>query len=134
MIINILFLIILLICVDSIWLYLIKDKYSDMIQSITYSKMNLNIYYGIVTYVLLAIGLYYLALNNNENNMKDILVKAFLVGLVSYGVYDATNASIFEKWNIGLAVGDTLWGSVLCVIVAYVYVTINKKMLANNNK
>ena len=123
MIINILFLIVLLICVDSIWLFMIKDKYSDMIQSITYMKMNLNIYYGVITYILLALGLYYLALNNN-NDVKDILVKSFLLGLVSYGVYDATNASIFEKWNIGLAIGDTLWGSVLCLIVSYIYVKV----------
>jgi uncharacterized membrane protein len=107
---------------------MIKDKYSDMIQSITYSKMNVNIYYAVVTYLLLAIGLYYLILNdNNVKDIKDILIKSFLFGLVAYGVYDATNASIFEKWNIGVAIGDTLWGSLLCMIVSYIYVKTSNK-------
>jgi uncharacterized membrane protein len=121
MIKNIILLVFLLICIDSIWLFMIKDKYSDMIQSITYEKMNINIYYAIITYVLLAIGLYCLVILDN-NNVNNMLLKSFLFGFVTYGVYDATNASIFDKWHIGLAVCDTLWGSLLCTSATYIYI------------
>ena len=38
---------------------------------------------------------------------------SFLLGLVTYGVYDFTNLALLSKWQLFTAVTDTLWGGTL---------------------
>jgi uncharacterized membrane protein len=41
------------------------------------------------------------------------------LGAATYAVYDFTNLAIFEKYNLYLAIADTIWGGVLMATVRY---------------
>jgi hypothetical protein len=115
---NILLIFVILILIDLIWLYLIKDNYAKQIFDIQNKELTVNYYSGLVVYVLLAIGLYYFT--KNENNTSDKVKNAALFGLITYGVYDFTNGAIFKNWDFRLGIMDTIWGSILCGSTIYI--------------
>ena len=119
MIKNILLIFIILLLIDLIWLYLIKDKYAKQILKIQNQELVVNYYSALFVYVLLAIGLYYLSLNKTDI-MTKVKISA-LFGLITYGVYDFTNGAIFKDWDFKLAIMDTMWGSILCASTMYAY-------------
>jgi len=119
MIKNILLILIILLLIDVIWLYLIKDKYSQQIVKIQNQEVVINYYSALFVYVLLAIGLYYLSINKTDIMTKVKLSALF--GLITYGVYDFTNGAIFKDWDFKLAIMDTMWGSILCASSMYAY-------------
>jgi len=119
MIKNVLLILIILLLIDVIWLYLIKDKYSQQIVKIQNQEVVINYYSALFVYVLLAIGLYYLSLNKTDI-MTKVKISA-LFGLITYGVYDFTNGAIFKDWDFKLAIMDTIWGSILCASSMYAY-------------
>ncbi len=104
---------IILILIDSLWLYLIKDKYKAQIENIQKESLSVNMYSAILVYVLLAFGIYYLL---DDKDLK----KAFIFGLVTYGVYDFTNGALLKNWDFNLAIGDTIWGGILVASTVYV--------------
>lgn len=119
MIKNILLIFIILLLIDLIWLYLIKDKYAQQIVKIQNQEVVVNYYSALFVYVLLAIGLYYLSINKTDIMTKVKLSALF--GLITYGVYDFTNGAIFKDWDFKLAIMDTMWGSILCASSMYAY-------------
>ncbi len=119
MIKEIIIIFIILILIDILWLNFIKDKYFEQILQIQKKEMVINYKYALIVYLLLAFGLYYINKDNYDINNK--LKNAALIGLVSYGVYDFTNAAIFEDWNIKIALLDTLWGTILCSSTIFIY-------------
>ena len=119
MIKNILLIFIILLLIDLIWLYLIKDKYAKQILKIQNQELVVNYYSALFVYVLLAIGLYYLSVNKTDISTK-VKISA-LFGLITYGVYDFTNGAIFKDWDFKLAIMDTIWGSILCASSMYAY-------------
>lgn len=100
---------ILLLLLDSIYLYFIKDKYNKQIINIQKEPMVINLYSALIVYILISLGLYYI------NDVK----MAFFYGIIIYGVYDFTNGAIFKNWNFNLAIIDTLWGGLLCGLTIY---------------
>ena len=58
---------------------------------------------ALITYILLA---YLLHIPKN-------IVEAFLLGVATYGVYDATNYATLKNYSPIFAVADTLWGGIL---------------------
>ena len=119
MIKNILLIFIILLLIDLIWLYLIKDKYAQQIVKIQNQEVVVNYNSALFVYVLLAIGLYYLSINKTDIMTKVKLSALF--GLITYGVYDFTNGAIFKDWDFKLAIMDTIWGSILCASSMYAY-------------
>ena len=116
---NILLIFVILILIDLIWLYLIKDKYMVQVFDIQKQELTVNYYSAFVVYVLLAIGLYYFT--KDKNNTLDKVKNAALLGLITYGVYDFTNGAIFKNWDYTLGVMDTIWGSILCGSTIYIF-------------
>jgi hypothetical protein len=46
--------------------------------------------------------------------------RAFLLGMCIYAVYDFTQIVTFDKYPIGFAIADTLWGGVLMALAWWV--------------
>jgi uncharacterized membrane protein len=105
----------LLISIDSIYLYSIKNIFTKQISSIQGSPLQMNIYGAIVCYIFLVFGLNYFILNDNKSVMD-----AFILGIVIYGVYETTNLALFKKWSINVAILDTLWGGILFALTTYI--------------
>jgi uncharacterized membrane protein len=84
----------------------------------------------IVTYLLLAFGLYLFVIMPYNKEIPtsfnllyytDVIIKAILFGLVVFGVYDMTNLATINMYDNYVAIADTIWGGALCGIVTTVY-------------
>ena len=115
---------ILLIVIDGIYLYHIKNYFKRQIEDIQHTPLNINILSTIGVYVLLVIGLNYFIIHPNKG-VQD----AFLLGIVIYGVYEFTNSALFTKWKFLTVLMDTFWGGCLLAITTWLM----KKIFIKHN-
>jgi uncharacterized membrane protein len=94
---------VLILLLDIPWLYINQSWAGTMIRSIQGSPMKIRYVPALITYVLLAYLLH----------IPRTVGEAFLLGVATYGVYDATNYATLTKYSPTFAVADTLWGGVL---------------------
>ena len=108
---------IILVTIDTIYLYLIKSIFEKQISSIQGSPLKLNIYGAILCYIVLVFGINYFILSTNKS-----VLDAFILGIISYGVYETTNLALFKKWSPYIAALDTIWGGVLFALTTYIVI------------
>ena len=53
--------------------------------------------------------------------IKKSLLYSGLLGLFIYGIYSGTNLAVFQNYDIGPGLKDTLWGFILYTIVTTTY-------------
>jgi uncharacterized membrane protein len=106
-ILNYIFVALLFVAVDSIWLYLGSGLSQSMIKDIQGSPLKLRMWPGAVVYIALA---YLVTIPKNNTD-------AFLLGFASYAIYDFTNYAILDKYSLQFAVMDTTWGGILMTVV-----------------
>jgi uncharacterized membrane protein len=115
---NIIIILILFLVIDAPVLFILnKDMYAKQFLRINQGEMNINnrtYISAIISYILLAVGLYMFVLKDN-NDM--ILQKAFLFGIVIYGIYNATNLATINEFGIKESIIDTIWGGIICTII-----------------
>ena len=105
---------IILVTIDSIYLYLIKSIFEKQISSIQGSPLHVNMYGAILCYIVLVFGINYFILSTNKS-----VLDAFILGIVIYAVYETTNLALFKKWSPYIVVIDTIWGGILFAITTY---------------
>ena len=105
MLVSLIFIFILLIMVDSVYLFLIKDLFQKQIIKIQKKPLQINYIAAFLCYVFLTLGIYYFT-------NKSIL-QAFILGIVIYGVYETTTKALLHDWNWNIVIIDTLWGGIL---------------------
>jgi uncharacterized membrane protein len=101
---------VIFILIDLIWLKLIAGpKYSKMVYNIQGQPMKIKMVPGLLVYVFMTILFMLFSSQSDTRN--------FLLGALTYGVYDFTNLAIFNKFDKAFALLDTLWGGVLFTLV-----------------
>ena len=109
-----------------------NKMYNNLFLSInnnTPISLNNSIYFSIfLAYLFISIGLYYFVIKNSTN-FKQSLIEAFLFGIILYGVYDTTNYATILKYNMRVAVIDTIWGGILSMIVTGIYLKFGNKII-----
>ncbi len=105
---------------DSIWLMLImKTHYDELITKIQGSPMEPNFIAAILCYIVLIGGLYYFVIHQSkEFNVWNIISLSVPYGIVTYGTFDFTTATILKNWDLGTAFLDVAWGAVLCTLTS----------------
>jgi len=109
---------------DAPYLYLNKDLYLSATKAISGGRGFSNRYYSaILVYIALAIGITVLAVPNIRTSSWNSLVLDSLkwggiLGLAAYATFDFTAHFMFDDWTLRLAVQDTIWGTILCSLVA----------------
>ena len=101
---------VIFILIDLIWLKLIAGpKYSKMIYNIQGEPMKIKTAPAMLVYVFMTVLLMLFGSKSDTRN--------FLLGFLTYGVYDFTNLAIFNKFDKVFALLDALWGGVLFTVV-----------------
>jgi len=101
---------ILFIIIDMIWIKLLaENKYKKMIKDIQNEELKIKILPTIFVYIFMAL---LLILFRNTSN-----INIFLLGFLTYGIYDMTNYALFNKFNLNFAILDMIWGGFLFSIV-----------------
>lgn len=128
-IIDILYIIILAILfliIDGIWLYYImKDKFSKLVNDVQKSTIRIKILPTIITYIIMTLGLYHFIIKDRKSP-----IQAVILGYFVYGIYEGTNYAIFKDWDLITGITDVFWGGTLFGFVTFffylIYNRINK--------
>jgi uncharacterized membrane protein len=108
---KIIFLAVLLFLLDLPWLSFIGGNYSAIIEKIQCGRdVRMRPMAGLIVYPALA----FLVLKTTS--FKD----AFLTGMAVYAVYDFTLLAGFKEYPLYMAVGDSLWGGILFMIMYWI--------------
>jgi uncharacterized membrane protein len=118
---------ILLVCIDFIYLTLIKYAFTKQIQIIQRTKVKVNIYSVILCYIFLVFVINYFILQPKKS-----IWDAFLLGICIYGIYESTNMALFSRWYLYIAIIDTFWGGILFALTSYIIYTLIDYKLINN--
>jgi uncharacterized membrane protein len=113
---NIFKLVLIVLLLDGIFLYLIKNLFSEQIYKVQNSNLEINYYGAIIAYLFIILIIYWFIIKDNKN-IKD----AFILGLSTYAIYEYTNYALFKKWNFKTTLIDTLWGGTLFALTTYLY-------------
>jgi len=116
MIKNLIVLSLILLLVDSIFLYFIGTPFKNMIKNIQGTPVKIKLFPAIICYIILIFSLYYFIINK-----KNSYLDAFFLGFIIYGVYETTNMATINKWNYNIGVIDLIWGGFLFLITTYLY-------------
>ncbi len=120
MILDIIKLSIIFTLIDSIYLYLMSNKFKIIIKNIQGSDIKMRLIPTIFCYIFLIFSLYYFIVSK-----KASILTAFLLGICIYGVFETTNLAIFKKWDPIVSIIDTIWGGILFTITYWLYLYIS---------
>uniref|UniRef100_A0A6C0K0T7 DUF2177 family protein n=1 Tax=viral metagenome TaxID=1070528 RepID=A0A6C0K0T7_9ZZZZ len=96
--------------IDSVWLLTAGQYALAMTQRIQGSSVVFNIGAAFIVYIALGYLVW---------QVKSVQ-EAALMGSAVYAVYDFTSLAILKKYELGMAVADTVWGSVLFASVFWI--------------
>jgi len=116
--------------IDAFWLGLVAPKfYKSQIGHLMAESANLP-----------AAGLFYLlfvgalvffviepAVSGRE--MRNVILRGALFGLVTYATYDLTNLATIRDWPVAVTVVDLIWGTILTASTSALSVWMARKML-----
>ena len=117
---------IILIMIDFIYLSLTLPTFKNMVKQIQKSPVIVRPGGVVVSYILPILGLNMFILKDNKSP-----IEAGLLGFIMYGVFDAVNYTLFTKYNLKLAIIDTLWGATLFYITTYLTYLFQNNSLYN---
>jgi len=116
---------ILLIILDSLWIFLNFNYYQNLSLKIQNEKFIVKIPAALITYIFIVISLYYcirfLELEIKNKNYLKIFIYSFIFGLAVYGIYSYTTCVFLIKYNYFNAFIDTIWGGFLYSISSLLY-------------
>ena len=123
----------IIVIIDYIYLYLFGDYFLKLVHTIQREEAKFNYLSAILVYLVITIQLYYFVIysitplkSKDKTKLPNILLKAFILGLTSYAIYELTAKTIFYKWTYKGVIIDTVWGGILYVLSTYAYLMIKK--------
>jgi len=111
------------IILDLLWLRLVavqwyQNTVMDLLRVVNGSVVP-RILPWLLFYVVILVGLNVLIIIPTDKCVKALWLGA-LAGLMTYGTYALTCLAVYKDWTWGLALGDIIWGMVLCSVVCCV--------------
>ena len=113
---NLLLLGLIMIVLDTFYLFGLKNLTLPMIYRIQKTELKTRLLSVLGCYLLLIGGLYYFIIRK-RGEPKD----AFILGFLIYGAYETTNYAILRDWSPLLVVVDSLWGGLLMMLTTIIY-------------
>jgi uncharacterized membrane protein len=106
---------VVLLVLDILYISIIYNKFDKLITDVQGAPIKLNIYSAILCYSCIICMLYYFIIKQNKS-----VLDAVILGVCTYGIYEFTNMSILNKWDMNIALTDTLWGGLLYGLTTYI--------------
>lgn len=105
-----------ILAIDNTYLYLNKNFYKPIIDP----KEELNIPFAILAWIVIIASINLLVLSRPDLTSDLSFVYGAYLGFAMYALWNCTNYSLYpSKWNIIIATGDTLWGTLITGTTAY---------------
>lgn len=117
---------VIMLVLDAVYLNMIAGEFGKMIGKIQGSKMELNVGAAAIVYIALVSAWYtFIYPDIGKKDLKDVMCRAFILGLCIYATYDFTNLALIKDYRLDLAIMDSVWGGVLYATSTYLYVFIS---------
>ena len=114
----------ILLILDGITLNILSDFFNKQVIKIQGTPIKMNIIAAIACYVFVIILLYYFIVSK-DGSVKE----AFLLGFLTYGIYELTTKTLLKGWNWSTVVVDTTWGGVLFALTTLIFYKMKKIIL-----
>jgi len=107
-----------LILLDTIWIvFFLSKPFGEMIKNVQGSEMTSSFPKIFISYAILYVYIYtFLPKVNND-------FEAFLLGFLTYAIYDSTNYATLKNWDASIAIIDSLWGGILFFLLRRLAIT-----------
>ena len=113
---------IFVILVDSVYLKLNKKMYEPIIDP----SVGINYTSAVISWLIIIITIQLVILTRKDITESNAIIYGAFLGFGMYGLYNATNYTTFSnKWNINMAIVDTVWGTFLTSLTTYFIYKIN---------
>ena len=120
--IVLLIILIVVLLLDGIMLFCLHSKWNDTITDIQGEPLKItNKVFPVIAYILIVLGIrifvypYFV--------LGDIImgiIMGLAWGVITYGIFDFTNLSLFKNYPICLAITDTIWGGILAALTGLI--------------
>ena len=130
-------LILYLLIADYLWLTIQKPRYNGLVRRVQGSNIKVKMGWAALTYIVVVASVVLVALpmvgivggvEGSKASGWELLMKCLVygggVGLCIYGIFNLTNMSIFNGYDMGVALLDTLWGVFLYTTSCLIFFTI----------
>ncbi len=113
---NVVVVLVIMLLIDGVYLSLTGATFIKMLVAVQKSEVRVRWIGAVICYIFMALLFYLFAIRKNSN-----YIETFLLGSLSYGIYDSVNYALLSRWDGFLAIQDTLWGGTLFLITKIVY-------------
>ena len=107
------------IALDTIWIRAVAVSwYQKVVPDVLIMRngvVTANIFPAVLFYVVILFSLLWLVVLPT-NKVSKAMIDGAVAGLMSYGTYSLTCWALFRGWTWSLAIGDIIWGVVLCSV------------------
>ena len=112
-----------LLLVDLGWISAAKPMYAQMVSTVQGKAMRVDIRAVVVAYMLVIGAIVWVVFPRIQKTTTHLRAMGHgaTVGLVIYGIFNATNMAMFSEYRLAPALIDTLWGTLLFAACAWVY-------------
>jgi uncharacterized membrane protein len=114
----------IMVVLDAAFLYASKDIFARQVMRVQGTPLQLHVPSAIVCYVLMVLGLYYFVLTRAREagwSTTMLVWSAAALGILVYGVYEATTMAVLHDWSVRTAVVDVFWGATLFALSALLW-------------
>ena len=111
--------VVIFLVLDALWLGVIaRGLYASRMGELMADQPRWGV--AVVFYLVFVVGLIYFAISTGmeSGSWKTAAFNGALFGFFCYLTYDATNLAVIKGFDAGLAVIDTIWGTVLSGVTA----------------
>lgn len=102
----------IMLALDAAWISQNYPSYKRNTENIQKNIMTVKILPAAIAYLLLAVAVALCIIQDKPIWWHNTLHGA-IMGLIIYGVYNATSAAILSDFNTTIAIKDTIWGTML---------------------
>lgn len=121
--------VIVFIILNVFYIIFTKDYWNDIVFKIQQKEIKKKPLYIFIAFSFILIGWIYFIYMPYYNyfgekikykDLRALLLHAFILGVISYGVFNFNNLGLFDDYPIRMAIADTLWGGVVYIIITLI--------------
>jgi uncharacterized membrane protein len=117
--------------IDFIWLISNSKNYNYLVEKVQKTPLSINFIGAIFSYIIFMCGLFFFSIPLIEIKLKENKNLFFLcllygggLGLLLYGMFNATNYGIFTNYSYKIALMDSFWGFTIFTFSSYLFFSI----------
>ena len=116
--------IIILVILDVMFLYFASPLYNNVVRNVQGNNINAKMLALLLIYLIVPFQIYYFIIKRNANMMD-----AFILGCTTYGIFELTNYTIFDKWDPSVVMIDIVWGGILYYLTTFIFRQLERKLI-----